>query len=121
MALFEQMILLLPLVCVASYMAIIYLLTPSQTTLDTLEYLFHKMLSCPLDETLVSDDQTIPFFDNFYDLSVYNQLMDNLIRYYTYIDNIVVTLLIVFIVSLLSSGLFLIDYVIFLFDSIVFI
>lgn len=121
MALFEQMILLLPLVCVASYMAIIYLLTPSQTTLDTLEYLFHKILSCPLDETLVSDDQTIPFFDNFYDLSVYNQLMDNLIRYYIYMDNIVILLLLVFIVSLLSSGLFLIDYVIFVFDTMVFI
>lgn len=113
------MFILPPLVCVTSYMAILYLLTPSQSTLDTLEYLFHKLHSCPLDETLMSSDQTIPFVDNFYDLSVYNQLMESLTRYYVFVDNIVVILFIVFVVSLLLSGLLLIEYLIRILDKVV--
>lgn len=106
-----------PVFGVVSYLLMLLLTTPSQITQNTIDYLFNKLHTCPLNKEALHN-QTI-LFDNFYDFTLYNQFMDSMIQYFTFIEPIFIFLLIVIFISLFVSMITVFNMVITFMENII--
>lgn len=91
-----------PMVCVVSLFMICSLLTPSVELVNTINYLDHKLHSCPLDEHMMVHDQTM-LSDNFYEYTLLSRLTEAIPMYFDRIEPIVNILIGIFVVSSLMT------------------
>lgn len=101
------MYLVIPCMCVVSYLILMDLSTHSQETTNIVNYLKNKIEYCDMNNT--NPDQTV--FENFYDFILYNQFMESMFQYYTRIEPIVEVALFTFLSSIFFSFIILIKFI----------
>lgn len=99
-----NMYLVIPCICVVSYLLLMTLLKRSKETMDIVNYLANKIEYCDMHNT--NPDQTV--FENFYDFTLYNQFVESMFMYYTRIEPIVEVALFTFLFSSFFSFIILI-------------
>lgn len=98
-----------PLIGLISFMVTIAILIPDEKIVQQAHYLGNKLFSCPLDEqTFLNQDQTV-LFDNFYDYTLYNQLLNQTNFLSHYKEQALVCSIITTIFCMYCSLLLLID------------
>lgn len=102
-----NMYLVIPCMCVVSYLLLMALSTHSKETTDIVNYLANKIEYCDMRNT--NPDQTV--FENFYDFTLYNQFVESMFQYYTRIEPIVEVALFTFLSSIFFSFIILIKFI----------
>ena len=97
-----------PLVAIVSYGLIYMLACPSEEQMRMINHLDYELMRSPLDEHALSKDQCL-LMENFYDLEMYNDLVESMYTYYTATSYLILPLISVMFTSAFCSILAFLD------------